>query len=128
MIGISEESVQSYRGLFILYRNLKYRYILNGLLLGAANRACFAASETAGYALRALLSGSFLLALFYNTLAQYFCSLEDTCSFGRFDWDTRFVSVVQGNKKFAVEHVDKTKISAKYFCLSFLCTALWGLT
>lgn len=40
-------------------RNLKYRYVLNGLLLGAAIGVGFAAFETAGYALRALLSGSF---------------------------------------------------------------------
>ncbi|MDR7239264.1 PrsW family glutamic-type intramembrane protease [Neobacillus drentensis] len=55
-IGIAEELAKAITVIsFVKYR--KYRYILNGLLIGAAVGAGFAAFETAGYALRALLSG-----------------------------------------------------------------------
>jgi RsiW-degrading membrane proteinase PrsW (M82 family) len=55
-IGIAEELAKAITVIsFVRYR--KYKYILNGLLIGAAVGAGFAAFETAGYALRALLSG-----------------------------------------------------------------------
>lgn len=55
-IGIAEELAKAITVIsFVRYR--KYRFILNGLLIGAAVGAGFAAFETAGYALRALLSG-----------------------------------------------------------------------
>lgn len=55
-IGIVEELAKAIIVIsFVRYR--KYKYILNGLLIGAAVGAGFAAFETAGYALRALLSG-----------------------------------------------------------------------
>ncbi|MGG1675556.1 PrsW family intramembrane metalloprotease [Neobacillus sp. NRS-1170] len=57
-IGIAEE-LAKVATVILFVRNIKYRYILNGLLIGAAVGAGFAAFETAGYALRALLSGSF---------------------------------------------------------------------
>ncbi|AZU60746.1 PrsW family intramembrane metalloprotease [Neobacillus mesonae] len=56
-IGIVEELAKVIT-VIIFVRNIKYRFVLNGLLLGAAVGAGFAAFETAGYALRALLSGS----------------------------------------------------------------------
>ncbi|WML41450.1 PrsW family intramembrane metalloprotease [Neobacillus sp. OS1-2] len=55
-IGITEELAKAIMVIsFVRYR--KYRYILNGLLIGAAVGAGFAAFETAGYALRSLMSG-----------------------------------------------------------------------
>jgi RsiW-degrading membrane proteinase PrsW (M82 family) len=55
-IGIVEETAKTIMVItFVRYR--KYRYILNGLLIGAAIGAGFSAFETSGYALRALLSG-----------------------------------------------------------------------
>ncbi|WP_462410697.1 PrsW family glutamic-type intramembrane protease [Neobacillus sp. Marseille-QA0830] len=55
-IGIAEELAKAITVIiFVRYR--KYKYILNGLLIGAAVGAGFAAFETAGYALRSLLSG-----------------------------------------------------------------------
>lgn len=65
VIGICEELAKVIAVIYFV-RNLKYRYILNGLLLGAAIGAGFAAFETAGYALRALLSGSF--HMLYSTI------------------------------------------------------------
>jgi protease PrsW len=64
-IGITEELAKAITVIaFVRYR--KYRYILNGLLIGAAVGAGFAAFETAGYALRALISGDG--ANIYNTI------------------------------------------------------------
>ncbi|MEH7303988.1 PrsW family intramembrane metalloprotease [Neobacillus drentensis] len=64
-IGIAEELAKAITVItFVRYR--KYRFILNGLLIGAAVGAGFAAFETAGYALRALLSGDG--AKLYNTI------------------------------------------------------------
>ena len=64
-IGIAEELAKAITVItFVKYR--KYKYILNGLLIGAAVGAGFAAFETAGYALRALLSGDG--ANLYNTI------------------------------------------------------------
>ncbi|MEH7106496.1 MULTISPECIES: PrsW family intramembrane metalloprotease [Bacillaceae] len=64
-IGIAEELAKAITVItFVRYR--KYRYILNGLLMGAAVGAGFAAFETAGYALRAMLSGDG--ANLYNTI------------------------------------------------------------
>jgi len=52
-IGIAEELAKTITVIsFVRFR--KYRYILNGLLIGAAVGAGFAAFETAGYALRSL--------------------------------------------------------------------------
>lgn len=58
-IGIVEELAKVITVIWFV-RNRKYRYMLNGLLVGAAVGAGFAAFETAGYALRGLLTGSFL--------------------------------------------------------------------
>lgn len=64
-IGIAEELAKAIIVItFVRYR--KYKYILNGLLIGAAVGAGFATFETAGYALRALLSGDG--ANLYNTI------------------------------------------------------------
>ncbi|WP_026691810.1 PrsW family glutamic-type intramembrane protease [Peribacillus kribbensis] len=64
-IGIAEEMAKAITVL-IFVRKKKYRYILNGLLIGAAVGAGFAAFETAGYAFRALLTDQG--AAFYNTI------------------------------------------------------------
>lgn len=54
--GIIEETGKLL-ALIILYRETKSRWILNGLLLGGAVGAGFAAFESAGYALRLLIVG-----------------------------------------------------------------------
>lgn len=64
-IGIAEELAKAITVIsFVRYR--KYRFILNGLLIGAAVGAGFAAFETAGYALRSLMSGD--AQNLYNTI------------------------------------------------------------
>jgi len=58
IIGIVEETAKLLPIIWIV-KNRKYKYILNGLLIGAAIGAGFAAFESAGYALRiGMQSGS----------------------------------------------------------------------
>lgn len=52
MVGVVEEVPKAFIVAFFLFRNKKCNYILNGLLVGAAVGAGFAAFETAGYILR----------------------------------------------------------------------------
>jgi len=58
--GIVEEPGKL-MALFLVINNTKYRYILNGLLFGAAIGTGFATFESAGYALRAALTDTDLM-------------------------------------------------------------------
>jgi protease PrsW len=58
MVGIIEEVAKLLVLLWVL-RNAKYKYILNGVLIGAAVGTGFAAFESAGYALMAVLLSDF---------------------------------------------------------------------
>ena len=59
-VGLIEETAKACIIAFFLYRNKKCKYILNGLLIGAAVGAGFGAFETAGYILRYGLSSNSL--------------------------------------------------------------------
>ena len=56
MVGLIEEAAKATVVAVFLFRDKKCKYILNGLLIGAAVGAGFAAFETAGYILRYGLS------------------------------------------------------------------------
>ena len=57
MVGVIEEVAKAVIVAIFLFRDNKCKYILNGLLIGAAVGAGFAAFETAGYILRYGLNG-----------------------------------------------------------------------
>lgn len=57
MVGLVEEVAKAAIVAFFLFKSKKSNYILNGLLVGAAVGAGFAAFETAGYILRYGLNG-----------------------------------------------------------------------
>ena len=57
MVGLLEEIPKATIVALFLYKNKNCNYILNGLLVGAAVGAGFAAFETAGYILRNGMSG-----------------------------------------------------------------------
>ncbi len=57
MIGLIEEAAKAVIVAIFLFKSKKSKYILNGLLVGAAVGAGFAAFETAGYILRYGMSG-----------------------------------------------------------------------
>lgn len=57
MVGLIEEVAKAAIVAFFLFKSKKSNYILNGLLIGAAVGAGFAAFETAGYILRYGLTG-----------------------------------------------------------------------
>jgi RsiW-degrading membrane proteinase PrsW (M82 family) len=119
-IGIAEELAKAITVItFVRYR--KYRYVLNGLLIGAAVGAGFAAFETAGYALRALLSGDsktlYVTMLWRGILAPG----------GHVAWAALTGAAfcrVQGDQPFHLSMLVKLKF-LRVFILVVLMHALW---
>jgi RsiW-degrading membrane proteinase PrsW (M82 family) len=119
-IGIAEELAKVIT-VICFVQNLKYKYVLNGLLLGAAVGVGFAAFETAGYALRALLSGNFHM-LYYTILWRSIFAPG-----GHVAWAAltgAAVCMVQGDKKFELKMMINPKFT-RIFVLVVLMHALW---
>jgi RsiW-degrading membrane proteinase PrsW (M82 family) len=119
-IGIVEELAKVIAVIFFV-RSLKYRYVLNGLLLGAAIGVGFAAFETAGYALRSLLSGSFH-ELYTTILWRSIFSPG-----GHVAWAAltgAAICMVQGEVKFQINMLFKLKFVI-FFILVVTMHALW---
>jgi protease PrsW len=119
-IGIVEELSKVLTVIYFV-RNLKYRYILNGLLLGAAVGAGFAAFETAGYALRTLLSGN--IHTLYLTLLWRSLFAPG----GHVSWAAltgAAICMVQGDKRFQFNMMLNPKF-ALIFVLVVSMHALW---
>ncbi|MFP3125606.1 PrsW family glutamic-type intramembrane protease [Ectobacillus funiculus] len=119
-IGIVEELAKVVAVIFFV-RHLKYRYVLNGLLLGAAVGVGFASFETAGYALRALLSDSF--HMLYNTILWRSVFSPG----GHVAWAALTGAAlcrVQGDSKFRLNMLIKPKF-VFIFILVVMMHALW---
>ncbi|MFK9093080.1 PrsW family glutamic-type intramembrane protease [Bacillus salipaludis] len=119
-IGIAEELAKAVTVIYFV-RKLKYRYILNGLLLGAAVGAGFAAFETAGYALRGLISGS------YHTLYTTILWRSLLAPGGHVAWAAltgAAFCMIQGDKHFELNMLIKPKF-LRIFILAILMHALW---
>jgi protease PrsW len=119
-IGIAEELAKVVTVIFFV-RHIQYRYVLNGLLLGAAVGAGFAAFETAGYALRALLSGSFHM-LYFTILTRSIFAPG-----GHVAWAAltgAAICMVQGENKFQLNMLLKPKF-IRIFVLVVFMHALW---
>lgn len=119
-IGIVEELAKTITVIWFV-RNHKYRYILNGLLVGAAVGAGFAAFETAGYALRSLLTGDF--PSLYSTI--FWRSILSPG--GHVAWAALSGAAfckVQGNKKFELSLLGKPAFFL-VFILVVVMHALW---
>jgi RsiW-degrading membrane proteinase PrsW (M82 family) len=119
-IGIVEELSKVVAVVFFV-RSLKYKYVLNGLLLGAAIGVGFAAFETAGYALRALLSNSFHM-LYYTILWRSVFSPGGHVAWGALTGAA--LCRVQGDAKFQFKMVLKPKFFL-FFILVVTLHALW---
>jgi len=119
-IGIVEELSKVIAVIFFV-RSIKYRFILNGLLLGAAIGAGFAAFETAGYAARALLSGSY--HMLYSTILWRSIFAPG----GHVAWAAltgAAFCLVQGDNKFRLNLLLRPKF-ASIFGFVVLMHALW---
>ncbi|MHB1082096.1 MAG: PrsW family glutamic-type intramembrane protease [Prosthecobacter sp.] len=69
--GIVEEIAKAFAAVFLIRGTLQYRWILNGLLVGAAVGAGFAGFESAGYMFEAIFQGGANdegVSAFYRTL------------------------------------------------------------
>jgi RsiW-degrading membrane proteinase PrsW (M82 family) len=118
-IGIVEELSKVVAVVFFV-RHLKYKYVLNGLLLGAAIGVGFAAFETAGYALRALLSDSYDM-LYYTILWRSIFSPG-----GHVAWAAlagAAICRVQGDLKFQLNML----LKPKFFLIFFLVVSMHAL-
>lgn len=71
MVGVVEEIPKATIVALFLFRNKKCNYILDGLLVGAAVGAGFAAFETAGYILRNGISGGISTMLYVVKLRGF---------------------------------------------------------
>ncbi len=119
-IGIVEELAKVVAVIFFV-RSLKYRFVLNGLLLGAAIGVGFAAFETAGYALRSLLSGS------YHELYSTILWRSIFSPGGHVAWAAltgASICIVQGERKFQLSMLVKPKFVV-FFLLVVSMHALW---
>lgn len=119
-IGIVEELSKVLTVIYFV-RHKKYKYVLNGLLLGAAVGAGFAAFETAGYALRALLSGNFQTLIFTILVRSFFAPG------GHIAWAAltgAAICMVKGDKKFELNMLLKPKF-VRTFIFVVLMHALW---
>ncbi|NRD79550.1 PrsW family intramembrane metalloprotease [Bacillus sp. BRMEA1] len=119
-IGITEELAKVIAVIFFV-RNIKYRYVLNGLLIGAAIGAGFAAFETAGYALRSLLSGSFH-SLYFTILFRSIFAPG-----GHVAWAAltgAAICIVQGENHFNLNMLLRPKFIGIFF-LVVAMHALW---
>ncbi len=71
MVGVVEEITKATIVALFLFKNKKCNYILDGLLVGAAVGAGFAAFETAGYILRNGISGGINVMLYVVKLRGF---------------------------------------------------------
>lgn len=121
-IGVVEEFAKAVIVVYFV-RSRKYKYVLNGLLLGAAVGAGFAAFETAGYALRSLLEGSFpslyATILWRSILAPGGHVAWAGLAGAAFCW-------VQGKDNFNLSQLVKPKFLGMFF-LVVAMHALWDI-
>lgn len=119
-IGIVEELAKVIAVIFFVH-SLKYRYVLNGLLIGAAIGVGFAAFETAGYALRSLLSGSFH-QLYATIIWRSIFSPGGHVAWAALTGSA--ICLVQGNKRFKMNLLLQPKFLL-IFVLVVSIHALW---
>jgi RsiW-degrading membrane proteinase PrsW (M82 family) len=119
-IGIVEELSKVVAVIFFV-RPLKYKYVLNGLLIGAAIGVGFAAFETAGYALRALLSNSYQM-LYYTIIWRSIFSPGGHVAWGALAGAA--LCRVQGDSKLRFYMLFKPKFLF-FFVLVVAFHALW---
>ena len=120
--GIVEETGKLI-ALILVINNLKYPYILNGLLFGAAIGTGFAAFESAGYALRAFLYTGSVDVMLNNILLRGLLS-----PFGHIVWTGMSAAMlwkVKGHKKFSFEMVQERSF-LKIFGIAIGLHMVWN--
>lgn len=122
LVGIVEESAKLL-AVLVFVREAKTKYILNGLLIGAATGAGFAVFETAGYALWQGISHGFdgiLSILFLRGALSVGGHVVWTAIAGA------AIIMAKKNEPLTSKHVFSPKF-LKLFCLPVILHAIWDM-
>ena len=118
--GIIEESGKLLAAVFLVGKVREFKWILNGLIIGAAIGAGFAGFESAGYILEAGLSGeSFYRVLFLRAVLAPFCHVVWTAITVGALWKTK------GDNAFAFEMLFR-KDFLRVFAFVVVLHMLWN--
>ncbi len=123
LIGIIEECGKLAIVAFVIWRNKNTKYLLNGLLIGAAIGAGFAAFESAGYAFNTLLSGGF------DEMVEIIFLRAFLAPGGHVIWAAMSgyaIMLVKGNKELSMGFINQ-KSFWKVFWIPIALHAVWDM-
>jgi RsiW-degrading membrane proteinase PrsW (M82 family) len=121
--GIVEE-IGKLMAVALIVRQARYRYILNGMLFGAAVGAGFAAFESAGYAFRALLNQNFNL----NAMSEVIRIRAFLTPFGHVAWTAISAGAlwrVKGDRNLTIEMLTEPSF-LKAFLIPIMLHMIWN--
>lgn len=132
LTGIIEETAKLAIVAFVIWRNKNAKYALNGLLIGAAIGAGFAAFESAGYAFNIFL-GSFLNSLdfdiAYKEMVDNIILRAFLAPGGHVIWAAMSgyaIMLVKGTKEFDMSFLNE-KSFWKIFWIPIFLHAVWDM-
>lgn len=133
LVGIIEETAKLAIIAFIIWRSKNAKYALNGLLIGAAIGAGFAAFESAGYAfnvfLSNLLSGGLDLSAAYSEMVGNIMLRAFLSPGGHVIWAAMSgyaLMLVKGTREFNMSFLNQ-KAFWKIFWIPILLHAVWDM-
>lgn len=133
LVGIIEETAKLAIVALIIWRNKNAKYALNGLLIGAAIGAGFAAFESAGYAfntfLSSLLSGGFNISGAYGEMVENIMLRAFLAPGGHVIWAAMSgyaIMLVKGAQELTMSFLNQ-KAFWKIFWIPILLHAVWDM-
>ena len=133
LTGIIEEAAKLAIVAFIIWRNKNAKYALNGLLIGAAIGAGFAAFESAGYAFNIFLSyflnSGLDVYLAYNEMIDNIILRAFLAPGGHVVWAAMSgyaLMLVKGNKELTMSFLNQ-KAFWKIFWIPIFLHAVWDM-
>ena len=133
LTGIIEEIAKLAIVAFIIWRNKNAKYALNGLLIGAAIGAGFAAFESAGYAfnifLKYLLNSGLDVTLSYNEMIENIVLRAILALGGHVVWAAMggyALMLVKGNRELSMSFLNQ-KAFWKIFWIPIFLHAVWDM-
>lgn len=133
LVGIIEETAKLAIIALIIWRNKNAKYALNGLLIGAAIGAGFAAFESAGYAfntfLSTLLSGGLNFSAAYSEMVENIMLRAFLSPGGHVIWAAMSgyaLMLVKGTQELTMSFLNQ-KAFWKIFWIPILLHAVWDM-